>query len=132
LIVCSVLIVATCIAAGAQGSPPPTFNVLTWQDDFGRTGMNLKEGTLVSPLSGFGQLCHADLDGQVYAQPLIVTNVKVTANGSAHTYASVAYVVTQSGTLYAINATAPSGSHGYLTTCNIIPNASNTLTRFPF
>jgi len=109
----------------AQSPVNPTYNVLTWQGDLGRTGMNLKEGNLVSPLSGFGQLCHSDLDGQVYAQPLVVTNVKITANGSPTPYKSVVYVVTQSGTLYAINGASPQGTHGYQTSCAIIPNASN-------
>lgn len=90
--------------------------------------MNLAEAKLVSPLTGFGQLCNAQLDGQVYAQPLIVSNVTVTANGTSKNYASVAYVVTQAGTLYAISGTPPSGAHGSQTTCTIIPNAANSLT----
>jgi hypothetical protein len=84
--------------SGAQAPPPPTDNVLTWQQDRGRTGQNLSEGMLTSSTltsQNFGQLCHADLDGQVYAQPLVVTNVTVSANGTATNYASVVYVVTQ-------------------------------------
>jgi hypothetical protein len=105
----------------AQAPSGPSFNVLMWQNDYGRTGMNLQEQNLAYPLGGFGQLCHANLDGQVYAQPLEVTNVQVTANGSSHHYNSVVYVVTQWGTLHAIDGTPPSGTHGSQTICNIIP-----------
>jgi len=49
--------------SSAQDPGTPTFNVLSWQIDVGRTGQNLTENTLVSPLSGFGQLCSVPLDG---------------------------------------------------------------------
>ncbi|MGA8764393.1 MAG: hypothetical protein WB562_16115 [Candidatus Sulfotelmatobacter sp.] len=51
----------------------------TWQNDTHRTGRNLSEGALVAPLSGinFGQLCNIQLDGQIYAQPLVETNVTI-------------------------------------------------------
>ena len=93
------LILALSVTSFAQAPSGPSFNVLMWQNDYGRTGMNLQEQNLAYPLGGFGQLCHANLDGQVYAQPLEVTNVQVTANGSSHHYNSVVCVVTQWGTL---------------------------------
>ena len=71
-----VLTIASVAPMTAQGSAP-SFNVLTWQVDVGRTGQNLSETTLTTSSvqnSNFGQLCSAALDGQVYAQPLIVTN----------------------------------------------------------
>jgi hypothetical protein len=73
--------------SAAQDPGAPSFNVLTWQIDHGRTGQNLREGVLTSSTvsstggKNFGQLCHANLDGQVYAQPLVVTNVTINANG---------------------------------------------------
>jgi len=92
--------------------------VLTWQPDIGvnvcagcayRTGQNLQENVL-TPSSivndNFGQLCSVALDGQVYAQPLIVANVTIPNQGTF----DVAYVATQNNTLYAINATPTPGN----------------------
>jgi hypothetical protein len=84
---------------GSTGVP-----VVTWQNDPHRTGRNMKEPNLVS-LTGFGQLCNVQLDGQVYAQPLIETSVLI--GGTRY---NVAYVVTQNDTLYAINGTPASGN----------------------
>src|SRR5271154_7643300 len=75
--------------------------VLTWQDDTYRTGQNLNESTLTYDAineNTFGQLCSVQLDGQVYAQPLVVTDVTI---GGVE-YDRVAYVVTENDTLYAI------------------------------
>jgi len=47
--------------------------VLTWQNDNYRTGQNLSEGILLSSnVPSIGQLCSKKLDGQVFAQPLVV------------------------------------------------------------
>ncbi len=82
--------------------------VLTWQNDTYRTGDNLSE-TTITPSSittdNFGKLCSANLDGQVFAQPLVVTNVKI---GST-TWPSVVYVVTENDTLYAIDGNPQDG-----------------------
>src|SRR5579863_6090968 len=48
--------------------------VTTWQQDTYRTGQNLQEPTLIATggnLGTFGELCSAQLDGQVYGQPLV-------------------------------------------------------------
>jgi hypothetical protein len=55
--------------------------------------------------SNFGQLCSLQLDGQVYAQPLVVTNVMWAPTGKP--YDRVVYVVTESDTIYAIDGTPP-------------------------
>jgi hypothetical protein len=79
-----------------------------------RTGQDLQESTITySNLSDstFGQFCnYTTLDGQVYGQPLVVTNVKW-GGGQART---VVYVATMNGNLYAFDGTppAPSGSPG--------------------
>lgn len=75
LFVCStvsiLLVVSLAVPLHAQiGSAG--VNVLTWHNDNGRTGQNLSETTLLyNNLSSFGQLCSAQLDGQVYAEPLV-------------------------------------------------------------
>lgn len=61
----------------SQSQDPGTgsgINVTTWQNDVGRTGQNLAEGTITYNnigTSNFGQLCSVALDGQVFAQPLV-------------------------------------------------------------
>ncbi len=101
-------------------------NVLTWHNDAGRTGQNLSE-TILYPTgqgavssSTFGQLCNVQLDGQIYGQPLVVTNVKIQGYTQTQT---VVYVVTQNDTLYAINGT-PSGTTG--NTCSILNGQNGT------
>lgn len=94
---------------GAQtmcGGGTGTACVLTWQNDNWRTGQNLNETSITyqsfgNPNFKFGQLCSAALDGQVYAQPLVVTNVTIPPV-MGHLYKSVVYVVTQNDTLYAL------------------------------
>lgn len=88
--------------------------VTTWQQDTGtgistgysyRTGQNLSESVITSSnitTDSFGQLCSQALDGQVYAQPLVVTDVVFTGQTQAKT---VVYVVTQNDSVYAIDGT---------------------------
>ena len=56
----------------------------------------------------FGQLYNTPLDGQVYAEPLVLTNVTILAGpntvGTPGTYNSVVFVATQHDSLYAIDA----------------------------
>jgi hypothetical protein len=72
-------------------------------------GENLLESTITFSTiqtDNFGQLCSSDsansspLDGQIYAQPLVLTNVKI---NHGQTYPYIAYAVTQNDTLYAID-----------------------------
>jgi hypothetical protein len=98
----SLLVSALCVlwaAAAAQN-----VNVVTWQNDTHRTGNYSRESTLSYTNLGvktFGRLCTAQLDGQVYAQPLILTNVTFTGYTQPQI---VAYVTTQNDTVYAISA----------------------------
>ncbi len=81
-----------------------TVCVTTWQNDNYRTGQNLSESTITYQTiatNDFGQLCSVPLDGQVYAQPLVVTGVQF-QGGPART---VVYVVTQNDSIYAIDGT---------------------------
>jgi len=77
-------------------------NVTTYHNDNSRTGQNVKETVLTPALlssGGFGKLFTVLLDGQVYAQPLVLSNVKI--GGTAH---NIVYVATEHDSLYAIDA----------------------------
>jgi hypothetical protein len=91
--------------------PPPAVTysgVLTYHNDNARTGQNLQE-TILTPSNvnqtKFGKLISIPIDGQVYAQPLFVSNV--TISGSSH---NVAYVATEHDTVYAFDADAKSST----------------------
>ncbi len=95
IVLAAIFLVAS--TAGAQVS------VTTWHNDLSRTGLNTNE-TVLNPSnvnsSQFGKICTSTVDGQIYAQPLVVSHV--TINGTQ--YASVAYVVTQNDSIYAFDA----------------------------
>jgi hypothetical protein len=83
-------------------------NVLTWHNDNGRTGANNQEKILntsnVKP-DMFGKLCSAGTDGQIYAQPLVVTGVPVISGISGvPSNHNVVYVATMKGSVYAFDA----------------------------
>jgi hypothetical protein len=107
IFVVTVAVISSSSLSRAQDPGTGVANVLTWQNDTGRTGQNLNESTLLysTPLStsNFGQRCSAQLDGQVYAQPLVVRNIL----NSSGQLKNVAFVVTQNDTLYAFDATPP-------------------------
>ena len=94
-----VLCAATLLSAQA--------NVLTWHNDNWRDGLNSNETILaqanVNP-SQFGKICSAAVDGQIFAQPLVVyTGGK-----------NIVYVVTMNDSVYAVDGTS----------CNIISSVS--------
>ena len=80
-------------------------NVTTFHYDYQSTGADLTE-TQLTPSNvnqaSFGKLYSTGVDGQIYAQPLVLTNVTITGP-NAGTYPSVAYVATENDSLYAIN-----------------------------
>ena len=86
-------------------------NVLTFQDDNTRSGVNANETALSQAnvaVGSFGKLYSTGLDGQVYAQPLIDTGVTISdgpnttaGNSGLH---DVAFVATENNSLYAIDA----------------------------
>ena len=99
------LLFATCSFSSLQVSAQ--VNVWTWHNDNGRTGQNASE-TSLTPSSvnktGFGQLCSygggttsPTLDGQVYAQPLVLWDSVNSRN--------LVYVVTQNDSLYMFDGT---------------------------
>ena len=78
-------------------------NVLTYHNDNARTGQNITE-TLLTPAnvsSGqFHKLYSVSVDGYVFAQPLVLTNVNLPGQG-VH---NVVYAATENDSLYAIDA----------------------------
>ena len=80
-------------------------NVVTHHMDNFRTGWNPQETVLTSSnvnSSTFSQQAIAEFDGQVDAQPLVLTNQAI--NGT--TYPIVVYVVTENNSVYAVNGTS--------------------------
>jgi chitodextrinase len=76
--------------------------VLTWHNDSGRTGQNLKEYALTPSLvaaSTFGKLFSCQVDGAVYAQPLWMSNFSI--GGVKH---NVILAATQHDTVFAFDA----------------------------
>jgi hypothetical protein len=95
------LLVGACTLAWGQ------IAVTTYHYDNYRTGWNPNESTLTLSnvnSTSFGLLQTVHLDDQVDAQPLVVPNVVITAGSYSGTTHDVVYVVTESNTVYAIDA----------------------------
>jgi len=77
-------------------------NVTTYHNDNARTGQNTQETALTTAnvnTSTFGKLFSVAVDGQLYAQPLILSGLNI--GGGTH---NVVYVATESDSVYAIDA----------------------------
>ena len=77
-------------------------NVTTWHFDNSRSGLNPDETSLTPSnvnSSGFGKLFSYLVDGYVYGEPLIMSNISI--NGTTH---DVLYVATEHDTVYAFDA----------------------------
>jgi hypothetical protein len=94
--------------------------VLTQHNDNGRTGMNLTETVLNRNnvnTNQFGLVYTRPVDDQIYAQPLIMTNVILTGRGTHN----LLIVATVNDTLYAYDADDPTVTNAYWTRSFINP-----------
>src|SRR5271154_7219027 len=115
-------------------------NITQYHVDSESTGANLTETQLTSSnvnAADFGQLYNTALDGQVYAEPLVLTNVAIAAGpntvGTPGTYNSVVFVATEHDSLYAVSAAsgATLWQRTFLDTTNsndFLPGASSVST----
>jgi hypothetical protein len=93
------------LALGVSASWAGPVSVTTYHYDNYRTGWNQVETSLKpANVSGasFGLLTSTKLDDQVDAQPLVLGSQQIGGHGRAH---EVAYVATESDTVYAIDTT---------------------------
>src|SRR5690242_17990059 len=94
---------ALLLAAVAAHSAAFATDVLTNRGDLGRTGLNSTE-TILNPSNvsspAFGLLHHDPVDGAVYAQPLYVSQQRITPAGGQPKVANVLYVATEHDSLY--------------------------------
>jgi hypothetical protein len=98
----AVELVATALLLG-PGGVFAAVDVLTWHNDLARTGQNLHEVTLGPNnvnSADFGKLFVAPVDGQLYAQPLVVAGLEIPGR-SVH---DVLYVATEHDSVYAYDA----------------------------
>lgn len=85
-------------------------NVTTYHFDNLRSGQNIHETVLTPSLvnvNSFGKLFSQTIDGQVYAEPLVVDNLQIIGKGT-HT---VVYVATENDSVYAFDGNSNTGSN---------------------
>lgn len=101
---------------------PSAVAVLTQHNDNGRTGANLEETVLNTSnvnSNQFGLLAALAVDDQIYAQPLIMTNVSIAGKG-VH---NLVIVATVNDSVYAFDADDPTVSAPYWQTSFLGPTA---------
>lgn len=99
----AILVLPTLAFSQKASVPATAVNVLTRQNDNQHTSQNLQE-TILTPTNvnsgSFGKLFSYTVDGQVYAEPLYVSNLTM-ASGGVH---NVVFVATEYDSVYAFDA----------------------------
>jgi len=94
------------MAASTAAMSQAALDVLTYHNDNSRTGAYTNETTLtpakVNPNS-FGLLFTLPVDGQVYAQPLYMSQLAIKGQGTH----DVVFVATEHNSVYAFDANTP-------------------------
>lgn len=102
----SLYLSATITQAQISVTPVAQVDVLTQRYDNARSGANLRETILkpsnVNPKS-FGKLFSRDVDGEIYAQPLVISKLPMPGRGVR----SVVFVATEHNSVYAFDAVDP-------------------------
>ncbi len=102
---CSIALAWVALAGMAVSQVQVTTN----HNDVGRTGANLSETILNTASvngSNFGKLFSRPVDGEIYAQPLYLSDVSIAGQGTHN----VVYVATEHNSVYAFDADNPTQS----------------------
>ncbi len=118
----SAVLVLTILSYSAATPNGPAVDILTFHGDVGRTGWNPAEHTLTLPAVRSGalkKLWTAPVNGDIYAQPLVVSGIGV--DGTPRT---VLYVVTEGDLVYAFDGANGARIWGPVSVGTPVPRAS--------
>jgi len=102
---------AVALSMCAAGPAFSQVDVLTHHNDRSRTGANLSESQLNTATvnrASFGKLFEYSVDGPIFGQPLVVTNLAIPGKGARN----VVFVATMNNSVYAYDADDPTVDAG--------------------